>query len=714
MLPGNVPTLFVGNVGSATPAANTLNVLGSTGILVTGSGDTLTISLSGVGPSVQTLTGNSGGAVSPIANNINVVGTGSITIIGTPLTSTLTAELTGLTTNAILYGQGTPTLGQVTPAANSVLTTNASDVPTLIALTDGQIVIGSSIGAPLAATITAGAGISIVNGNNSITIAVSGSTVGETITGNSGGALSPTAGNWNIFGASTAAGTSPVTISGSVSTLTVNVQRSQAIASANATNVGLAAFNSAQFTVDPNGFVSAASSGLVITLTGNSGTATPSSNNINVVTANTTVKFVGSVATLTEDFGLSNLLLGSSGSAITSATHTASVGDTALTAITSGGSNSALGYAAGSGITTGASNTLLGASAGSNYTSSESNNIIIGAGVPGTAAESNVIRMGQSASTGFQLTGMNSLFFHNFGSNNLFIGISAGNQTLSGANNLGLGLDALNALTSGGSNVALGRSSLSALTSGGTNVAVGVNSLLTISTNSNCVAVGYQTLKLATGGNNTAVGTNSLSAVTSGTGNTCVGYTAGQNYTGTESNNICIGNGVLGTATETTTTRIGNAQTACYITGIDGVNVGSVAKVVTEASNQLGTATITAGAGVTVTPTANTITIAANTQTAVLTFTVVTHASSPYTVLSTDQFLEVDTTGGAVTINLPNAPTTGRIIYIKDYKGNAATTNILVTTVGGSVTIDGQTTYTMAANYTGLILTFDGTGYFIV
>lgn len=453
----------------------------------------------------------------------------------------------------------------------------------------------------------------------------------------------------------------------------------------------------------------------VETLTGNSGTASPSSNNINIETANTTVKFVGSTPTLTQDFGLSNLLLGSPGSAITSATHTASVGDTALTAITTGGSNSALGYAAGSGITTGASNTLLGASAGSNYTSSESNNIIIGAGVPGTAAESNVIRMGQSASTGFQLTGMNSLFFHNFGSNNLFIGISAGNQTLSGTNNLGLGLDALNALTSGGSNVALGRSALAGMTSGTNSVAIGVNSLLTISTNSNCVAIGYQTLKLATGGTNTAVGTNALNAVTSGTGNTCVGYTAGQSYTGTESNNICIGNTVTGTAAESNTTRIGNSSiAACYITGIDGVNVGSVAKVVTEASNQLGTATITAGAGVTVTPTANTITIAANTQTAVLTFTVVTHASSPYTVLSTDQFLEVDTTGGAVTIKLPNAPTTGRIIYIKDYKGNAATANILVTTVGGSVTIDGQTTYTMAANYTGLILTFDGTSYYII
>lgn len=38
------------------------------------------------------------------------------------------------------------------------------------ALTDGQLLIGSSAGAPVAATLTAGTGISIVNGANSITI----------------------------------------------------------------------------------------------------------------------------------------------------------------------------------------------------------------------------------------------------------------------------------------------------------------------------------------------------------------------------------------------------------------------------------------------------------------------------------------------------------------------------------------------------------------
>jgi hypothetical protein len=43
-----VPTIFDANVGSATPAANILNIFGSGGISTTGSGNTITITSSGV------------------------------------------------------------------------------------------------------------------------------------------------------------------------------------------------------------------------------------------------------------------------------------------------------------------------------------------------------------------------------------------------------------------------------------------------------------------------------------------------------------------------------------------------------------------------------------------------------------------------------------------------------------------------------------------
>lgn len=60
-------------------------------------------------------------------------------------------------------------------------------------------------------------------------------------------------------GATVAAGANPVRTNGTAAnTYALEVQISQAIASTNANNIGLAAFNSADFTVDANGFVSAA------------------------------------------------------------------------------------------------------------------------------------------------------------------------------------------------------------------------------------------------------------------------------------------------------------------------------------------------------------------------------------------------------------------------------------------------------------------------
>lgn len=113
---------------------------------------------------------------------------------------------------------------------------------------------------------------------------------------------------------------------------------------------------------------------------------------------------------------------------------------------------------------------------------------------------------------------------------------------------------------------------------------------------------------LTTGNNNTAIGTSALLNLTSGSNNTGLGSFGGSIYN-IESNNIAIGNS--GIAGDNGVIRIGTnaTHTSCYITGIDGVNVGSVARVVTENNNQLGTATITAGTNITVTPAANTITI---------------------------------------------------------------------------------------------------------
>lgn len=70
-----------------------------------------------------------------------------------------------LTSNAVLLGNGTAAISTAT------------------ALTDGQLLIGSTGNAPAAATLTAGSGISIATGAGSITINATGQTAWNDVTG---------------------------------------------------------------------------------------------------------------------------------------------------------------------------------------------------------------------------------------------------------------------------------------------------------------------------------------------------------------------------------------------------------------------------------------------------------------------------------------------------------------------------------------------------
>lgn len=200
-----------------------------------------------------------------------------------------------------------------------------------------------------------------------------------------------------------------------------------------------------------------------------------------------------------------------------------------------------------------------------------------------------------------------------FGITNLILGSLP--PIAGGANNVGLGQSALSSLTSGADNVGIGFAALSSLTTGPFNTAVGYQALAAITTTGANSAFGTSALQLCTGVQNTGIGFDALISLTSGGSNTALGYDAGNAYTSTESNNIVIKNaGVLG---ESNTIHIGTQgggagqQNICFIAGITGVNVGSVANVVSIATGtgQLGTTAITAGTGVTIGTGANTITI---------------------------------------------------------------------------------------------------------
>jgi len=199
-------------------------------------------------------------------------------------------------------------------------------------------------------------------------------------------------------------------------------------------NVGALTSTDSSITVgysSPNITLVANGSVLGKTITGNSGGAlSPTAGNWNVVTANSTVKFAGSGSTLTQDFGLNNLYIGNSATAIISAssnvavgqnagkdlisgianvfigtdaarTMTASssnvaVGDSALRNFTSGdanaGSNIAIGSSALGNLLTGTHNVSIGPGNAGNYTGAETSNIVISSSA--TTGDNNTIRIG--------------------------------------------------------------------------------------------------------------------------------------------------------------------------------------------------------------------------------------------------------------------------------------------------------------------------------
>lgn len=316
------------------------------------------------------------------------------------------------------------------------------------------------------------------------------------------------------------------------------------------------------------------SPGSALTITGNTGGAiSPSAGNWNLVTANTTVQIAGSGSTLTQDFNLTNLLLGVPGTSIAGAVGNVSLGKTALSALSSGTGNTA-------------------------------------------------------------------------------IGEGALNTTTVQTSNTALGYFSLNACTNS-SNTAVGAFSLWQLTNAG----------------SNC-AVGFQAGRdLTTGGANTIIGFHALLDATTASNNVMIGSEAGQSYTSSESNNICIGTNVFGTVGESNIIRIGTtSHTQTYLQGVVNMPKGQVVSVTVP-------------------------------------------GAYPYTTLATDYVIIVDTTS-ARTINLVASPVTGQTYRIKDNTGSAATNNITITPAAGN--IDGAASFVINTNYGSVDLVYNGTQWNIL
>lgn len=294
---------------------------------------------------------------------------------------------------------------------------------------------------------------------------------------------------------------------------------------------------------------------------------------------------------------------------------------------------------------------------------------------------------------------------------------------------LAMGAGSLDQLTAGDATIATpAAGNINVVGGGATNISTtAAGSTMTVSVISSPSFAGHTTVAtgltattgniVASAGNITASGLMSAgTTITAGTGITS---TTGNIVAGTGNINATAGSMSAGTSVSAGTTgTFGTGLTVSSFTagvvqsgatGIFSSTNGTNGQILIGGGAAPVWANITPGANITITNAANSITIAANAGSATLNYTQT--AVTPYVVTATDDFIAIDCSAGAKQVNLPNAPTTGRIFIIKDYTGSAATHSITVTTVGGAVLIDAATTYVMSTNYQSVQVLFDGTKY---
>lgn len=145
VLPPEVATQYDTDSGTAIPIGNILQIIGDSvqGTSTSGATNIVTIT-------VDDATTIQKGVLETSTDAESIAGSSSSVAV---VPSSLSAKLGTQTVNSVPYGTGT-----------------SSAIAWTDPLLDGQVVIGSTLGIPAAAALTAGTGISIVNASNSITV----------------------------------------------------------------------------------------------------------------------------------------------------------------------------------------------------------------------------------------------------------------------------------------------------------------------------------------------------------------------------------------------------------------------------------------------------------------------------------------------------------------------------------------------------------------
>jgi hypothetical protein len=313
--------------------------------------------------------------------------------------------------------------------------------------TDGQILISATAGSASWANITAGAGITVTNGPNSIIITNTGG-------GGGGGAQ-----NFLTQGGTAVAGSivpgrivinggENTNTTGATDTVVINLNRSISWPSTAINGAtpggyeGLIRLNSLLFMHGRgtrNAFLGESAGNLTLT----TGSATDNTAiGANSMTSLTTGQF--------------NSALGSSTlQALTSGSHNVAVGRNALLSVNTGTSNVAIGSGCLDSATTCTNNVAMGRLSLAAITTS-SNNVALGhnAGQVATSADQMVL-IGSGAGTSITTGGLN-----------VAVGFQALNNVTTGVGNTAVGYEALNNITTGAANIAIGLQAGSSLTIG--------------------------------------------------------------------------------------------------------------------------------------------------------------------------------------------------------------------------------------------------------
>lgn len=210
---GTLADTYIGDTGSASPSSGTINLLGDSnqGSITSASGDTITFTNSDASTSQK--------GVSELATDAeSIAGSDNSRTI---VPSSLAAKLGSQTSNALAYGN-----------------TSTGALQWTSALTNGQVVIGSTSGSPQGANITGGTGINITNGSNSILLNTHGSVPDSFVTDS--GTATPSSHSLNVVGGgnvSTSGSGSTITITGSGGILVQQVRATTSTTGSTATAI---------------------------------------------------------------------------------------------------------------------------------------------------------------------------------------------------------------------------------------------------------------------------------------------------------------------------------------------------------------------------------------------------------------------------------------------------------------------------------------------